>query len=239
MVLTRSQAQAFYDRFGKKQDSQAFYEDAALDDLIAHGAFEQAEIVFEFGCGTGRLASRLLARHLPPSATYFGIDLSRTMINIAEQRISPHAERAKVARSDGSVHFPLADHSVDRVVSTYVLDLLSEADARQAISEAYRVLIPGGRLCLVSLTYGVTFPSRIVCALWQQLFRVHAALVGGCRPIRLEPLVDQHGWTIVHRKVMTQFGVPSEVLVASPKNTPNKMLDVNHRIFRAVQFQTA
>jgi hypothetical protein len=38
MVLTRSQAQRFYDRFGKKQDAQAFYEDAALDDLIAHAA---------------------------------------------------------------------------------------------------------------------------------------------------------------------------------------------------------
>jgi hypothetical protein len=40
MVLTHSQAQAFYDRFGKRQDSQAFFEDAALDELISHGAFE-------------------------------------------------------------------------------------------------------------------------------------------------------------------------------------------------------
>ncbi|MEJ2728573.1 MAG: hypothetical protein P8185_08685 [Deltaproteobacteria bacterium] len=47
MVLTRSQARIFYDRFGKKQDTQAFYEDAALDDLIAH-----AERVFEFGCSS-------------------------------------------------------------------------------------------------------------------------------------------------------------------------------------------
>ena len=220
MVLTRSQAQAFYDRFGKKQDAQAFYEDKALDDLIAQGAFDQAEKVFEFGCGTGRLASRLLTRHLPQSATYFGIDLSQTMISIAEQRISPYAERAKVVQSDGSVHFPLADHSVDRVVSTYVLDLLSETDARQAISEAYRVLIPGGRLCLVSLAYGVTFPSRIVCALWQQLFRLHAPLVGGCRPIRLVPLLDRDDWSIRYRKVLTQFGVPSEVLVTCPKMRP-------------------
>ena len=61
MVLTRSQAQTFYDRFGRKQDAQAFYEDGALDDLIDHAAFEQVEKVFELGCGTGRFASRLLA----------------------------------------------------------------------------------------------------------------------------------------------------------------------------------
>ncbi len=219
MVLTRSQAQAFYDRFGKEQHAQSFYEDAALADLIAHGTFEQAERVFEFGCGTGRFASHLLTNHLSTSASYLGIDLSQTMIDIAEQRITAYADRAKVIRTDGSVCFPLPDHSVDRVVSTYVLDLLSETDIRQAISEARRVLIPGGKLCLVSLTNGVTFASRIVCVLWSQAFRLHAPLVGGCRAIRLDPLFERQDWSIDYRNVVTQFGVPSEVLVARLKKT--------------------
>jgi ubiquinone/menaquinone biosynthesis C-methylase UbiE len=218
MVLTRSQARTFYDRFGKKQDTQAFYEDAALDDLIAHAAFERAEKVFELGCGTGRFAFRLLTKHLSPSASYLGIDLSRTMIAIAKQRISPYRERAKVAQSDGSMRFPTPDHSVDRVVSTYVLDLLSEADIRQAISEARRVLIPGGKICFTSLTHGVTFASRIVSELWSAVFRLRAPLVGGCRPIRLGLLFDQQRWSVDYRNVVTQFGVPSEVLIAGPKN---------------------
>jgi ubiquinone/menaquinone biosynthesis C-methylase UbiE len=218
MVLTRSQARSFYDRFGKKQDTQAFYEDAALDDLIDHGDFGHAEKVFELGCGTGRFASRLLTEHLPPTASYLGIDLSPTMIDIAGHRISEFADRAKVVQSDGSIRFPLPDHSVDRVVSTYVLDLLSEADIRQAISEAHRVLTPGGKLCLVSLTRGVTFMSRIVCAVWSMLFHLHESLVGGCRPIRLDPLFDQQDWSINYRNVVSQYGVPSEVLVAGPKD---------------------
>ncbi|MEJ2101553.1 MAG: class I SAM-dependent methyltransferase [Desulfobacterales bacterium] len=218
MVLTQSQARTFYDRFGKKQDTQAFYEDAALDDLIAHAAFEQAEKVFEFGCGTGRFASRLLAKHLSPFASYFGIDLSQTMIAIAEQRVLPYKERAKVTQSDGSMRFPLPDHSVDCVVSTYVFDLLSDEDILQAISEVRRVLIPSGKLCLVSLTHGVTFVSRIVIALWSAAFGLRPALVGGCRPILLDSFLDQQSWSIDYRNVVTQFGVPSEVLIASPKN---------------------
>jgi ubiquinone/menaquinone biosynthesis C-methylase UbiE len=218
MVLTRSQARNFYDRFGKKQDTQAFYEDAALDDLIAHAAFEQTEKVFELGCGTGRFAARLLAKHLSPSASYFGIDMSQTMITIAEQRILDYKERAKVTQSDGSMHFPLTDHSVDRIVSTYVLDLLSEEDIRRAISEARRVLMPDGKLCLVSLTQGVMFASRIFIALWSALFRLRPSLVGGCRPILLDSFVDQHSWSVDYRNVVTQFGVPSEILIASPKN---------------------
>lgn len=217
MVLTRSQARTFYDSFGKKQDAQAFYEDAALAELISHSTFEQSESVFELGCGTGRFALRLLTKHLPPSAHYLGIDLSRSMIDIAERRIAPYAQRAKVAQSDGSLNFPLTDSSVDRVISTYVFDLLSDADVREAISEARRVLLPDGKLCLVSLTHGNTHVSRIVCAMWSTAFRLHAPLVGGCRPIQLDTFFDQEMWSIDFRKVLTQFGVPSEVLVASPK----------------------
>ena len=69
------------------------------------------------------------------------------MIDIAERRIAPNAQRARVIQSDGSLRFPIPDQSVDRVVSTYVLDLLSEADIRLAISEAHRVLTPDGMLC--------------------------------------------------------------------------------------------
>jgi ubiquinone/menaquinone biosynthesis C-methylase UbiE len=221
MVLTRSQARTFYDRFGKKQDTQAFYEDAALDDLIAHAAFEQVEKVFELGCGTGRFASRLLTNCLSPSASYLGIDLSQTMIAIAEERVLPYKERARVSQSDGSMRFPLPDHSVDCVVSTYVLDLLPETDIRQAISEARRVLIPSGKLCLVSLTHGVTLASRVICELWSTIFRMRPSLVGGCRPILLVSFFNQHSWSIDYRNVVTQFGVPSEVLIASSKNESN------------------
>ena len=84
-VLTVSEAQAYYNRFGKKQDSQGFYEDPVLDDLIAHASFQEAQRVFEFGCGTGKFAARLLAEYLPASATYLGCDVSPVMIGLAAQ----------------------------------------------------------------------------------------------------------------------------------------------------------
>jgi ubiquinone/menaquinone biosynthesis C-methylase UbiE len=225
MVLTPSQARTFYDRFGRKQDAQAFYEDAALDDLVAHANFEQADSVFELGCGTGRFAARLLEKHLPRSASYLGTDLSKIMIDIANSRMSPYAERAKVAVSDGSMSFPLPDQSVDRVVSTYVLDLLSEEDTARAVREARRVLTPNGKLCLVSLTEGNTIASRVVSGLWSMLFRLRPSLLGGCRPVRLESCVDSQDWSVEYRNVVVQFGVPSEVLIASPRRTPESVLD--------------
>lgn len=217
MVLTRSQARAFYDRFGEKQDNQGFYEDAALEQLVAHAAFERAERVFELGCGTGRFAAGLLAESLAPSATYLGTDLSQTMIDIAGGRVAPFGERAKVELADGSLRFPVADASVDRVVATYVLDLLSEAEIGEAIAEARRVLTPAGKLCLVSLTTGASLASKLVSRLWAAVFRLRASLVGGCRPIALAPRLDPGDWSVEYRNVVTQTGVASEVLIASPR----------------------
>lgn len=221
-VLTPSEARAFYDRFGKKQDSQGFYEDPALGDLIAHARFEDARNVFEFGCGTGKFAERLLAEHLSSSATYLGCDVSPIMVELAKQSLANYAERAKIVQTNGTVHFPIPDHSVDRVVSSYVLDLLSEDDIRLFFSEAHRVLSPEGKLCLVSLTKGVTLPSRVVSFLWMRLFRMRASLVGGCRPILLESFVDHVRWKLEYRSVLSPFGVPSEVLVLAQKQHPTQ-----------------
>ena len=217
MPLSHSQARKFYDHFGSKQDTQSFYEDAAIDDLLAHSAIDRAEHVFEFGCGTGRFALNLLEKHLSASASYYGIDISQTMIGLAGQRIAPYRDRAQVLLSDGTIHFPIADHSVDRVISTYVLDLLSESDIREAVSEARRVLMSDGKLCLVSLTTGHSLPSRLVSTIWSGLCRLYAPIVGGCRPVQLTTHLDNRCWSIEYHNTISQFGITSEVLVAMPK----------------------
>ncbi len=218
MILKPSDAKAFYDRFGKKQDTQSFYENLATNDLIAHARLGEAEKVFEFGCGTGRFASLVLARHLPESATYLGCDLSSTMVGLATERVAIYGGRARVVQSDGTVQFPIPDHSVDRVISTYVLDLLSETDIREFFGEAHRVLMVRGKLCLASLTDGTTFLSRIVSYAWNSIFRLRASLVGGCRPVRLGQYLSRSRWVLEYRNVIIAFGVPSEVLVARAKD---------------------
>jgi ubiquinone/menaquinone biosynthesis C-methylase UbiE len=216
-TLTPSEARTFYDKFGEKQDTQGFYENPALEDLIVHADFQYAQKVFEFGCGTGKFAERLLQKHLSSSARYLGCDVSSTMIDLATQRLAPYAERAKVVRSHGSIRFPLSDHSVDRVISTYVLDLLSEEDILLVFAEAHRVLTAGGKLCLVSLTKGVTLPSKIVSLIWMTLFRIRASLVGGCRPIRLESYFNQELWQLEYQNLLTPFEVPSEVFILTKR----------------------
>ena len=142
------------------------------------------------------------------------------MVDLTIDRLAKHAERARVLQSNGTIHFPLQDNSVDRVISTYVLDILSETDISKFLCEAHRVLEAGGRLSLVSLTKGSTFLSRTVSAVWASIFHLRASWVGHCRPICLEQYIDSVEWKIEYRNVVTAFGVPSEVLVARAKMPP-------------------
>jgi len=214
-TLTTSEARAFYDRFGAKQDTQAFYEDRALDPLVAHSDFEDAHSMFEFGCGTGRLAARLFATLLPDDCRYLGVDISETMVALARERLHPWANRAEVVQSEGFIPPQCAAGAYDRFVSTYVLDLMSEEAIQSLLAEAHRLLRGEGLLCLVSLTHGRGVPAKLVSSAWAVLHRVNPRLVGGCRPIELQDFLGADRWRVQHHEVVSPWGITSEVLVAS------------------------
>jgi Methyltransferase domain. len=149
-LLSRPELKAHYDRVGAWQDTQAFYEAPALDALISAGAFHGAASVIEVGCGTGRLAERLLRTHCPPHARYEGYDLSETMVQVARSRLASFEDRATVRQTDGRLTFDRPDGGHDRVVATYLLDLLSREEAQNVSGggasspAAGRTALPGG-----------------------------------------------------------------------------------------------
>ncbi len=221
-MLTHQQAKAFYDRLGSKQDWQAFYEVPATTNLIAHAGFEQAQSVFECGCGTGAFAERLLSRHLPPQARYLAVDSSATMVALARTRLARFGDRVAVRQTDGSLQFDEVSGSFERFVSTYVLDLLSLSDMAQLLAEAHRLLAAGGRLCLVSLTRGSTPLANLVTWTWMRIHALEPRLVGGCRPVELRDCLPHTGFQIDYARVITRFGIPSEVIVASKQSSEDE-----------------
>jgi ubiquinone/menaquinone biosynthesis C-methylase UbiE len=217
-MLSHAEAKIFYDRLGPKQDLQV-YERRAIDVLVESSRFEDASAVVELGCGTGALAQRLLRQRLPTTATYLGLDVSTAMVRLARERVRDWPDRARIVQTDGTLALPVENRSCDRVVSAYVLDLLGDEDIRTAIAEALRALVPGGMLCLVSLTFGQTAISRGVGVLWDSVHRIRPGLVGGCRPLRLEEYVSRD-WEIRQLRTVCQLGICSEVVVARSPGSP-------------------
>lgn len=214
-VLTVDQARAFYDRMGAWQDWQRFYEDPPLRRLLQAAKFQAAHSIIEFGCGTGRFAVQILSEIVPADCRYLGIDLSPTMAALARARLCSYSDRAEVRLSDGNVTIGAPDGRFDRYVSNYVLDLLSRESTGQLLSEAHRLLEPGGLLCLVSLTHGDSAFQKAVSGLWSRIHAFRPALVGGCRPVELLDFVTSPNWRVEFREVVSSFGLSSEVLVAA------------------------
>jgi SAM-dependent methyltransferase len=213
--VTHEQARRIYDRIGRWQDTRPLSERRALDALVERAAFERAGAVLELGCGTGRLAARLLAGRLPAGARYRGFDVSPRMVQLARAAVAPWGDRARVDQVSGSVDLPVTAASADRLVSTYVLDLLSPADTARFLAEARRVLRPGGLLALASLTPGRTPAARALTTAWRGVWRLDPALMGGCRPVELAALLDPGLWAVRTRLTVTDVVLASEVVIAA------------------------
>jgi SAM-dependent methyltransferase len=213
-LLSHAAAEKFYDRFGARQDRQGWYEDAALDELVRQGDFATVRSVVELGCGTGRLAARLLREELPAEATYLGVDLSGTMVELARERLAAWRPRAQVVRDSAIPPFALEPGTCARWISTYVLDLLPPAEIRDQLEQAHRLLAPAGRLGLVSLTPGTGRLGRAVTALWRGLHALRPQLVGGCRPLRLTEYLPPDQWRILHHATVQPWGIASEIIWA-------------------------
>jgi ubiquinone/menaquinone biosynthesis C-methylase UbiE len=213
-TLSHEEARSFYDHLGAKQDWQRFFEDPATDDLVKTLALRTAQSVLEFGCGTGRLAESMLTSHLPPTAEYVAIDISSNMVSLARTRLKRFGSRVRVLQSAGEMKLEIESRKHDRFISTYVFDLLSEADIAALLAEAHRALSSRGLLGLVSLTHGPTLLSHLIERAWVGVHSFRPSLVGGCRPIELLEFVEGSRWRIRHRRTITRFGMASEVVVA-------------------------
>ncbi len=69
------------------------------------------------------------------------------------------------------------------------------------------MLVPGGKLCLVSMTFGASPLSRAVWWGWQRLGRLSPGIAGGCRPIELCDYASSNDRSLVNRATLTSWGI--------------------------------
>lgn len=98
--------------------------------------------VLEIGAGPGMLLGMLARRR----HQVVGLDVSWAMLRQARRRLRRFRLPVCLVRGD-AVHLPYLDHTFDRVVMTFTLSAIP--DAQQTLCEIARVLCPGGILALV------------------------------------------------------------------------------------------
>jgi ubiquinone/menaquinone biosynthesis C-methylase UbiE len=209
-TITAEQARAFYDRLGAEHDLSDWYEGRAKLRGLELLDLERGQRVLNIGVGTGK-EHILIQETIGPRGMAVGVDLSPVMLGLARVR-----SRAPIAGADAR-SLPFPDHSFDRVYCAYLLDLIGGDDLHTVLGELRRVLRPGGRAVLVSLTEGVDPMSRAVIGAWKLAYAVDPMLCGGCRPLQLAGIAAEAGLPLIEGEVVVQSGMPSEVVaVARP-----------------------
>ncbi len=191
-----------YDIWGMLTESRA------RKRAIELAKIEDGSTILEVAVGTGLAFYEIVKRN--PHGDNTGIDLSKGMLKKAGKRLKKLSGANFTLNTGTAFHLPMRDHSVDVLVNSYMVDLMSESDMDKVIKEFRRVLKEQARLVMVNMTTGERFGSNI----YDFIYNMAPRLMGGCRGVNLSDKLSEHGFKVEKREYIQQFLFPSEVIIA-------------------------
>ena len=179
---------------------------------------KSGQVVLDLGSGGG-FDVFIAARKVGPQGKAIGVDMTPEMLSKARAGISKFTEKTGLANVEfrlGEIeHLPVADNSVDVVISNCVINL--SPDKQQVWNEIARILKSGGKACISDLALKKPLP--------QEVLKSAAALVG-C--VAGAVLVDE---TI---NMATQAGL-SDIKIDEKAYSIDVMADCNDPLYRQVK----
>jgi len=164
----------------------------------ALASLKAGEVVLDLGAGGG-FDVFIAGRKVGASGRAIGVDMTPEMLSKARKNIATYSERSGLDNVEfrlGEIeHLPVADSSVDVVISNCVLNL--SPDKPQVWREIARVLKPGGRVAVSDLALLKPLPSEVKSTVEALVGCVAGAVLAtetermareaGLTEIRLEP----------------------------------------------------
>src|SRR5688572_28637346 len=211
---SKDAARASYNRMSRWYDmiagsTEKKYRDWGLEKLSAR----QGEKILEIGFGTGHCLVSL-AKAVGPAGRVIGLDLSDGMLAIARERLQQLelSDRVDLHLGDAARQDFLQAGDLNGVFMSFTLELFDNPEIPRVLQECHRILKPGGRLAVVSMTK--TNPPSLPVRMYEW-FHEHMPDYADCRPIFARQALEENGFKIQDVSVSSMWGLPVEIVLGT------------------------
>lgn len=131
---------------------------AGTGNPFSMGQLARGEVVLDIGCGAG-FDTLLAARDVGPTGRVIAVDMTEAMLEKTRLGASALGLANVDARHGFAEELPVADQSIDVVISNGVINLCPDKVA--VMREVWRVLKPGGRFQIADIVVHKEVPQDV------------------------------------------------------------------------------
>jgi len=148
---------------------------------------KQGEVVLDLGSGPG-FDVFLAAEEVGETGEVIGVDMTPEMIERARNKAEENNVTNVEFRLGEIEHLPVADESIDVIISNCVINL--SVDKEAVFSEIHRVLKPGGRIAIADILKNNDLPEEIK----DNLANYSSCITGAVKSKTMQEIIEDHGF---------------------------------------------